>query len=362
MLIIFHAKSKRSPLPNSKPNSMASVDDEKMDSEVRDGLLEGAFEAVLDSTKHLDEKIGRLLTGIAFLTAATIALASLATGVYLQFKLRIPPGGVLPLGLMAITTFLLGVFISVGLLTTALTAPLGVPSFAPSSSELPADSSPDKCTPKSQIFFRGIVEASSEQWREYWCRKRDDLKRDRRDELIGETYRLAVRASFKHDRIAEAVAVFSFSLLAFAASAVFTAAAASSENFALGNSKSSRVGNLEFEYRFVLGALFGFYTWLQFATPISYARHAPTGSKEGTSLARRPFLAGLLMASFLIYDESWEVVGRAVWTLAVVGLMAYMLFLLKCSKGVEDRDADSYNLSVFGDCSCMERTLCMAVC
>src|SRR4051794_32127601 len=45
-------------------------------------LAERAYKEVLDATKHQDDKVGRFLTAIAFLTTGSIAL--IATGVALR--------------------------------------------------------------------------------------------------------------------------------------------------------------------------------------------------------------------------------------------------------------------------------------
>ncbi|HQY32406.1 MAG TPA: hypothetical protein PLS68_00425, partial [Actinotalea sp.] len=47
------------------------------DVKVRLELLRETYKEVLDAVKHQDDKIGRLLTGLAFLTAATLAVAGL---------------------------------------------------------------------------------------------------------------------------------------------------------------------------------------------------------------------------------------------------------------------------------------------
>src|SRR5690349_18299080 len=78
-------------------------------------LITTSYDQVLDATKHQDDKIGQLLTSIAFLTAATIALAALEPAQVLARRFLIPPFRA-PLGLISLSVFLLGIAFSVMLL------------------------------------------------------------------------------------------------------------------------------------------------------------------------------------------------------------------------------------------------------
>ncbi|WP_159046639.1 hypothetical protein [Streptomyces sp. XY413] len=254
-------------------------------------LLEASFDEVLDAIKHMDDKIGRLLTSVAFLTAATLALASLATAKYFGHDFDITPFDP-PMALISITVFLLGVFIAVMLLLAGLTAPIGVPGLTGDPAQDPRPNTGDAAQRStgiggtesgsnsaagasagerriSQLWFLRIAEATRGEWEDEW--KSDDRAKRREWDLIRETQNLARRATFKHDRIREAVAILSISLLAFAVSVVFTAAAASFCPADGSSCKSSVSVTLDALHRYTLSVLFAAYILVQIGIP---ARHA----------------------------------------------------------------------------------------
>ncbi|MFE6835110.1 hypothetical protein ACFVFI_09790 [Streptomyces sp. NPDC057705] len=253
-------------------------------------LLQASFDEVLDAIKHMDDKIGRLLTSVAFLTAATLALASLAAAKYLGHDFDIAPFDP-PMALISITVFLLGVFIAVMLLLAGLTAPIGVPGLTGDPAQDPRPSTGDPAqhftgtdgmesernsvvrSPSgerriSQLWFLRIAEATRKEWEDEWAS--EDRVKNREGDLISETQNLARRATFKHDRIREAVSILSISLLAFAVSVVFTAAAASFCP-ADGTSCKSVPVTLDALHRYTLSVLFASYVLVQIGIP---ARHA----------------------------------------------------------------------------------------
>ena len=221
----------------------------------------------------MDDKIGRLLTSVAFLTAATLALAALSAADFLGYDFQVAPFD-LPMALISITTFLLGVFIAVMLLLAGLTAPIGVPGVtgdpasdpqtSPDGHATAAAPAADAAAPAaerkiSQLWFLKIAEATQEEWKGEWeTGDVDKIRERRKDDLIRETQNLARRATFKHDRIREAVAILSVSLLAFAVAVVFTAAAASScpADASCGTSTTIKLDAL---HRYALSILFTSY-------------------------------------------------------------------------------------------------------
>ena len=90
------------------------------------GMITSSYAEVLDATKHQDDKIGQLLTSIAFLTAATLAMAALESGNFITRSFEVEPYK-LPLALIALVAFLVGVAWSVMLLLVSLSTPLRVP-------------------------------------------------------------------------------------------------------------------------------------------------------------------------------------------------------------------------------------------
>jgi hypothetical protein len=135
-----------------------------------------SYSEVLDATQHQDDKIGRLLTSVAFLTAATLAMASLSSADYVTAKFSADPF-TLPLALIALTSFLLAVMFTVLLLLTSLAAPLRVPGVAE------IMSSPSRSQQQwaagveaSQLYFYSISAVSLGQWQRKWDASAYDLK------------------------------------------------------------------------------------------------------------------------------------------------------------------------------------------
>ncbi|WLW55287.1 hypothetical protein [Streptomyces sp. YU58] len=269
------------------------------------GLLEGSFEQVLDATKHQDDKIGRLLTGIAFLTAATLALAALNSANYAARTFDVPPF-TLPLGLVSISAFLLSVAVSVILLLAGLTQPLGLPGITDSGVA-------GSHTQYSQIYFLHISQMTREEWQELWRNEPEYLRRKRVDSLIKEIHSLAGRTTFKQDRSSEGVAVFSISLLAFAMSVILIASTV--------DEPQGKVVRLELFDRLALSLLFGLYFWLQLALRVRHERQEMTGNEEPAVVTlfrlRNTFAAtsALLIVCTLIFARPWR---AEVWLTVVI--------------------------------------------
>ena len=86
-------------------------------------LISASYAEVLDATKHQDDKIGQLLTGVAFLTAATLALAALEPISIVSRRFASEPFS-LPLLLITLAVFLLGIAFGFMLLLISLSTPL----------------------------------------------------------------------------------------------------------------------------------------------------------------------------------------------------------------------------------------------
>jgi hypothetical protein len=176
-------------------------------------LLEFTYKEVLDATKHQDDKIGRLLTVIAFLTAGALALANLAGGNKVATVFAISPFRA-PLTMLCLTVYLLTVFITVSLLVVSFGTPLRLPGIEPFRKQRRKTFWVNDIK-ASQIYFSEIAKVSVEQWREKWKGTESELKRERLDSFIKETHNLSLRTNFKYDRTTEALSVFSLALLAF---------------------------------------------------------------------------------------------------------------------------------------------------
>ena len=202
--------------PGYRPSARLTEIDAKLQ------LINTSYAEVLDATKHQDDKIGQLLIGIAFLTAATLALAALGIPAFITRAFIIQPFE-LPLGLIALAAFLVGVLFSVMLLLASLSTPLRLPGLGKKNN--PGQTSKNDYLQwvhgVSQIYFYEISQISVDQWERKWDASVEALKRQRLKSLIKETHNLGLRTSAKYDRTTEAVALLSLSLLEFALSVIF---------------------------------------------------------------------------------------------------------------------------------------------
>jgi uncharacterized integral membrane protein len=193
--------------PNSHKGNMADDDDLLVE---KKKLLFETYQEVLDATKHQDDKIGRLLTVVAFLTAAVLALANLATGTHLLRVFNTPPFE-LPYALIFLEVFLVGMFFTVVLLVTSFATPLRFPGLQ-QSKRRPRSISWANGVETSQIYFSEIARVSVDEWENKWAANSRDLQGERVQSLIFETHNLSVRTNFKYDRSVAGVAVFSVAL------------------------------------------------------------------------------------------------------------------------------------------------------
>ena len=226
-------------------------------------LITRSYAEVLDATKHQDDKVGRVLTSVAFLTAATLALAALASASFVTRNFDVPPF-VLPLGLIALVVFLVGIAFTVMLLLTSLTTPLRLPGLVTSKRRRPVEWIGD--VPGSQIYFYEIAGFSADEWETKWSASPEALKKERLDSLIIETRNLADRTNTKYDRTTEAAAFLSLSLLAFALAVILVAIAA--------DSPGTHPIHLTTFGRAIIGVAIGAYCCLQLVARIRYARQS----------------------------------------------------------------------------------------
>lgn len=171
-------------------------------------LLEASYKEVLDATKHQDDKVGRLLTATAFLTAAALGLANLRGGAALSRGYVIDGVELPALTLVALGVFLLAVVFAAVIFIYSIMTPLRIPGFQPSTTA--------GSQRISQIYFYPIAAASEAAWNRKW---QEDNVQELHNEGV-EMYRdevrnLALRADFKYSRTNEGVAILSFALLAF---------------------------------------------------------------------------------------------------------------------------------------------------
>lgn len=291
---------------------------EPADIDVKLEMISDSYAEVLDATKHQDDKVGQLLTSIAFLTAATLALAALESGDFITRTFVVSPYK-LPLGLIALIVFLVGVAWSVMLLLVSLSTPLRVPGLTRTRKANPMTWV--NGVPASQIYFYEMSRVSVDEWEKKWSSSAETLKKERLRSLVRETHNLGVRTSAKYDRTTEAVGLLSLSLLAFALSIIFVAIVAATPG-------APQPVILSLWQRIIAGVTFGCYGWFQVLGQVRYNRLAvdETPPRERQSPERRKYraelcyavLTGLLMIDILWYDGSWP--GLGVWIAATAVL------------------------------------------
>jgi hypothetical protein len=293
-------------------------------------LAKFSYAEVLDATKHQDDKIGRLLTSVAFLTAATLALAALSSADYIAARFNADPF-TLPLALIALTIFLLAVMLTVLLLLTSLAAPLRVPGLAEVSSthrrsgrQWAADIA------ASQLYFYSISTISVDRWRRKWQAPTNELRRERLASLIDETHNLATRTRFKYDRTSEAVALLSFALLSFGLAAFFVAVAAMSP--------AQEKIELEPAHRVMVGLIVGAYCGLQLLARVRYAHQSVDDdpSSSAGSGGRKVVVGEALFVISLpafsvvlpVYNREWPTIQVWAIVLALLSICSIVSFWL----------------------------------
>jgi hypothetical protein len=241
--------------------------DEAVDARLE--LLRGSYDEVLDATKHQDDKIGRLFTGVSFLTAAALATANLGDPRYLSQKYTefSTPFQLPPLGIITLAVYLVLVIICVMLLINSLATPLRIPGrkskSGPSLAEMKYAGDPN--IEASQIYFGPIARYSVEEWSRKWKATPLELKQELTDSLIRENHNLAVRTQFKYGRTSEAITVFNLALLFLSLTVVLGATAA-------GAGSSTAAIDFPALARWFAASMFGLYLLFQLSASARYSR------------------------------------------------------------------------------------------
>lgn len=168
-------------------------------------LAKFGYAEVLDATKHHDDKIGRFLTSIAFLTTGAIAFGFGIQGGLLYVNYRIGNRSV-PLPSVSLLMFLLFVLLTVLILVSAMGPTLRIPGQEPRK----------EFDRVSNMYFIRIATMNADDWANQWGLngKHDvtEMEQSFRDHLLYETHNLATRVAFKYERMREARSSFSMSL------------------------------------------------------------------------------------------------------------------------------------------------------
>lgn len=171
-------------------------------------LAERSYREVLDATKHQDDKVGRFLTAIAFLTTGAISLIATDDGLKQQFDL--PGGSSHPLLAWATGAFFLCTLCSVALLLLCLSVPVRLPQ----SKRDPMNN--------SHIFYSYAAAKPVNDWMDSWRAQKAEgtLEEAIADDYVREAHNLAERVNSKYRHSFEASWLFVLALL-FLGSAVF---------------------------------------------------------------------------------------------------------------------------------------------
>ncbi len=314
---------------------------ESLDAKLK--LIEFSYGEVLDATKHQDDKIGRMFMSVAFLTAATLALAGLASASFITRTFHIAPYE-LPLGLIALTVFLVCMLFAVLQLLVSFATPLRAPGIDQAGRDW-------KITgwvhgvEASQIYFYPISGVDSHEWMRKWTASPAALKRERFEQLVRETHNLGVRTTFKYDRGAEAVATLSFALLAFGIAIVFVAIAAGIPGTA--------AIELNLPHRLIIGAILGGYCALQLVARVRYVRQAldevrPTefgGPAKHRITGARYFVASfsLLITVIAVNDHAWIPYRWWATVLVILGCTSLLSSWIATSEGRRRAASDQEN-------------------
>jgi hypothetical protein len=234
-------------------------------------LVSNTYDEVLDATKHQDDKIGRLFTGVSFLTAAALALANVGGSAFLRQAYLGWAGP--PLAMVFLSVYLLLVVVAVMLLINSLATPLRTPGL----SRTPPKPKVDwvNGVKASPLYFGEISKLRLDEWVLKWDGSAAALETERRQALVGETHNLAVRTQFKYGRTTEAIAVFNLALLSLSCTIVLALTAASMPVVApttLDPYPAQPLPGFPAWPRFVLGVVVAIFYFVQLQGSVRYTR------------------------------------------------------------------------------------------
>lgn len=295
------------------------------DVDARLELLRRSYAEVLDATKHQDDKIGRLFTGVSFLTAAALATANLGNPSYLSQRYTefSTPVGLPPLGIVTLAVYLVLVTFCVMLLINSLATPLRTPGRGSRGRPVEVSYAGDPKIETSQIYFGQIAKYSEEEWSRKWKATPLDLKRELVGSLIKENHNLAVRTQFKYGRTSEAISVFNLALLFLSLTVVLGATAAA------GN--GGPVIDFPAPARWIASLMFGLHFLFQLQADVRYSRQTMDESTGGKNVLNARLRYGLAVAAavwitLLALGAQWAASAGAI--LVGVAWFAASLLLL----------------------------------
>jgi hypothetical protein len=161
-------------------------------------LVETSFKTVLDADIHQDNKASRVLSAMAFVTAAAAAIfnrvyPATPPPAFLP-SIIIPNVDIRPLTFIA---FIVCIVVGAAFYIAALGPSLNIPSWF-KQKEKPSNDIENIITPRSVLFFKFISELKQEEWDKYW--KESDLQSIQQmifSNYIKETWLIAQKAQAK---------------------------------------------------------------------------------------------------------------------------------------------------------------------
>jgi len=163
-------------------------------------LAQRVFEQAYEFEKHLDDKIGRFLTAVAFL--ATAAAALVATTNMLAVRFALPGKWTVPLPAILFVSF----FTVLGLVVSLLLGSLG-PNTTFAGPSTTASSAP------TLLFALQIAKYKPGDWKgDYRAQLKDS---ELSTNFYDESHNVALNTEFKYHRNNEALSLFRFGLLLF---------------------------------------------------------------------------------------------------------------------------------------------------
>lgn len=170
-------------------------------------LSKRAYDEVLDATKHQDDKVGRFLTAIAFLTTGAIALVASDQGLRRTFE--VPDGGAHPLLAWSTGGFFVFTLASVALLLLCLSVPVRLPKTV------------DDPMKRSHLFYSYIENRPRDEWINHWMTTDvEEIEKRIAKDYAREAHNLAERTSAKYRHSYEASWFFVCALL-FLSTSIF---------------------------------------------------------------------------------------------------------------------------------------------
>lgn len=199
--------------PESKKLESNATSCDHHDQKLKLDLARQAYGEVLDATKHQDDKVGRFLTAIAFLTTGAVTLAfvgsSSASDLAVRFLIDGDDSGYLLA--WSVGLFFFFVIASVILLLLCLSVPVRRPSTRRSLDPTEVAVADDLAG--SRIFYSYIGLEPVGQWGARWVGPGVDIRRQMIDQYVKEAHNLSERAKSKYRHTVEAASLFVLALL-----------------------------------------------------------------------------------------------------------------------------------------------------